>query len=402
MSSKTPLVTTKDGHSYLMPFALVTTLFFLWGFAHSILDVLNKHFQDTFSIGRAESAMVQAVVYGGYFLMALPAGLIISRHGYRAGVLTGLLLYGVGALLFLPGSFIDSFAFYLFSLFIIGCGLTCLETSANPYVTVLGDRAAAERRINLAQSFNGLGWIVGPLVGGLLIFDGEGGNIALPYLIIGAVVLAVAAVFARVRLPEIEETTDATTVNRPLLSYRHFTWGVVALFLYVAAQTGINSFFINYVTEAGVGLTDRTAALALSFGGMGLFVVGRMGGSWLMGYVRPERLLLLFAIGATIAMALVSGGLGWVSIGALFACYLFESIMFPTLFSLALRGLGGHTKRGSSLLIMSIVGGAIAPVVMGVIADASETMADGFIVPLICFIAIGGYALRYTRLYGQP
>ena len=397
-TKKISIFSTSDGRNYLIPFALVTTLFFLWGFAHSILDVLNKHFQDTFEIGRAESALVQAVVYGGYFLMALPAGRLISHYGYRAGVLTGLVLYGIGALLFIPGSHINSFPFFLFSLFVIGCGLTCLETSANPYVTVLGTPSAAERRINLAQSFNGLGWIVGPLVGGLLIFGEDASQIALPYTIIGAVVLVVAAVFSRVRLPEIKDDTTDERAARPLRQHRNFTWGVAVLFLYVAAQTGINSFFINYVTEAGIGIGDRTAALALSFGGMGLFVLGRMGGSWVMNYVRPERLLLIFAVGAALTMALVCGDFGWTSIGALFACYLFESIMFPTIFSLALRGLGAYTKRGSSLLIMSIVGGAIAPVTMGFIADRSASMADGFIIPLICFVAIGAYALRYKRL----
>lgn len=196
MKTSSQLFRTADGRNYLAPFVLVTTLFFLWGFAHSILDVLNKHFQDAFDMTKTRSALVQAVVYGGYFLMALPAGAIIRRFGYRSGVLTGLGLYGIGALLFIPGSRIGSFEFFLFSLFIIGCGLTCLETAANPYVTVLGSAAASERRINIAQSFNGLGWIVGPLVGGLCVFsDGGGGNVALPYAAIGVVVLLVAVIF---------------------------------------------------------------------------------------------------------------------------------------------------------------------------------------------------------------
>ena len=210
MKKKPSLVRLTDGTSLLVPFILITSLFFLWGFAHSILDVLNKHFQDALGITKTKSALVQAVVYGGYFLMALPAGAIIRRWGYRTGVLTGLLLYGVGALLFIPGGSLQSFEFFLFSLFVIGCGLTCLETAANPYVTVLGEPAAAERRINLAQSFNGLGWICGPLVGGWFLFS-EGGeaNISLPYAIIGIVVLLVAVVFSRVRLPEI--TAHAVT-----------------------------------------------------------------------------------------------------------------------------------------------------------------------------------------------
>ena len=296
MKPKIRLVQTADGVNYLVPFVLITTLFFLWGFAHSILDVLNKHFQDALSISKTHSALIQAVVYGGYFLMAMPAGEIIRRHGYRAGVVTGLLLYGIGALMFIPGEQIMSFEFFLLSLFIIGCGLTCLETAANPYVTVLGDKDSAERRINLAQSFNGLGWICGPLVGGLFLFaaDGGSGSIAIPYAIIGILVLLVAIVFSRIHLPEItlaeEPVETANNKQSSLWQHRNFTFGLIALFFYVAAQTGINSFFINYVTEH-ISISAREAALWLSFVGMGLFMAGRMGGSWLMGFIRAERLL---------------------------------------------------------------------------------------------------------------
>ena len=196
------IVRSKDGRSFLLPFILVTSLFFLWGFAHSILDVLNKNFQDVLVISKARSGLVQAMVYGGYFLMAIPAGWIIRRYGYRAGIVTGLLLYGAGALLFIPGGKIMSFPFFLLCLFIIGCGLTCLETSANPYVTVLGDNDSAARRLNLAQSFNGLGWVVGPLVGGMLIL-GDDSNISLPYAVIGTVVIILGIVFSRLKLPSV-------------------------------------------------------------------------------------------------------------------------------------------------------------------------------------------------------
>lgn len=402
MKPKIKLVQTADGVNYLVPFVLITTLFFLWGFAHSILDVLNKHFQDALSISKTHSALVQAVVYGGYFLMAMPAGEIIRRYGYRAGVVTGLLLYGIGALMFIPGERIMSFEFFLLSLFIIGCGLTCLETAANPYVTVLGDKESAERRINLAQSFNGLGWICGPLVGGLFLFsaDGGSGNISIPYAIIGIVVLLVAIVFSRIHLPEIslpEEPTGATTTyeRSSLWKHRNFTFGLIALFFYVAAQTGINSFFINYVTEH-VNISAREAALWLSFVGMGLFMAGRMAGSWVMGFIRAERLLACVSTGAILAMVLVIMGLGNISSGAFFFCFLCESIMFPTIFALAIRGVGEHTKRASSYLIMSIVGGAIAPIIMGYIADTIN-IATGFIVPLLCFIAILAYAIDLQK-----
>ena len=413
------LVTTRDGRNYLVPFLLVTSLFFLWGFAHSILDVLNKFFQNEMHLTKTQSAFIQVVVYGGYFLMALPAGAVIRRWGYRAGVLTGLFLYGIGALLFIPGAKIMSFPFFLFSLFVIGCGLTFLETSANPYVTVLGDAEASEQRINFSQSFNGLGWILGPLAGGWFLFSQENSpNIALPYAIIGLVVLLIGGVFCFVRLPEIKDTVspeevsghqdDPRAENRDLstttvessstlseisiLSRKSaFVFGWIALFLYVAAQTGVNSFFINYATEH-IAITDSMAATLLSFGGMGLFMLGRLGGSWAMGRIRAERLLAILAIIATLAtsaVVLAPGGLGF---AALLVVYLCESIMFPTIFALALRGLGAHTKIASSLLIMSIVGGAVAPLLMGIVADG-HSMALGFIVPLVCFIVIAAYAI---------
>ena len=413
------LVTTRDGRNYLVPFLLVTSLFFLWGFAHSILDVLNKFFQNEMHLTKTQSAFIQVVVYGGYFLMALPAGAVIRRWGYRAGVLTGLFLYGIGALLFIPGAEIMAFPFFLFSLFVIGCGLTFLETSANPYVTVLGDAEASEQRINFSQSFNGLGWILGPLAGGWFLFSQENSpNIALPYAIIGLVVLLIGGVFCFVRLPEIKDTVSpeeesghqddpreenrdlsTTTVEssstlseiRILSRKSAFVFGWVALFLYVAAQTGVNSFFINYATEH-IAITDSMAATLLSFGGMGLFMLGRLGGSWAMGRIRAERLLAILAIIATLAtsaVVLAPGGLGF---AALLVVYLCESIMFPTIFALALRGVGAHTKIASSLLIMSIVGGAVAPLLMGIVADG-HSMALGFVVPLVCFVVIAAYAV---------
>lgn len=401
-NTKPGLFRTADGKNYLWPFVLVTSLFFLWGLAHSILDVLNKHFQETMDgVGKTESALVQAVVYGGYFVMALPAGQIIKRYGYRAGVITGLLLYGIGALLFIPGGQLLSFPFFLFSLFVIGCGLTCLETSANPYVTVLGNAEGAARRINLSQSFNGLGWIVGPLIGGHFAFavGADKGSIAIPYAIIGVVVLCVALVFAQVKLPEVQADgvaqTESAHATDSLWQHRNFVYGLIALFLYVAAQTGINSFFINYVTEHA-SVSNVNASLLLGFGGMGLFMAGRMGGSWLMLRVRAERVLLYCAVGATLAMAVLLSGAGVAGVAAFMLCYLCESIMFPTIFALALKGVGQHTKRASSFLIMSIVGGAIAPVLMGLIADHAS-MAMAFIVPLCCFVVIAAYAARFAR-----
>lgn len=384
---------------FLLPFVLIASLFFFWGFAHSILDILNKHYQDALVISKTRSALVQAMVYGGYFIMAIPAGAIIRKWGYRAGVLTGLILYGIGALLFIPGEMIMSFNFFLVCLFVIGCGLTCLETASNPYIAVLGDEETSASRLNLAQSLNGLGWIVGPLVGGLLVFrgaDGNSGSVALPYTIIGIAVLLIAIVISRVKLPEIKEDTVDITSGESLFHSRTFVFGLVAIFFYVAAQTGINSFFINYVTESQPSVSSRDAALMLSFGGMGLFFVGRLLGSWGMSYIKAGALLLLCALGASACMLVVILGSGIIAVSALVITYLCESIMFPTIFALALRGLdASNTKRGSSYLIMGIVGGAIAPVLMGVLGETN--MAIGFIIPLVCFIFIAAFALHLIR-----
>ncbi len=394
-----------DGRNYAAVFAAIASLFFLWGVAHSILDVLNKHFQDTLVISKARSALVQAMVYGGYFLMALPAGRVIRRWGYRTGIVAGLLLYGIGALMFIPGGRLMSFPFFLLCLFVIGCGLTFLETSANPYVTVLGDKRSAAGRLNLAQSLNGLGWMVGPLLGGLLIL-GEGqesGGIALPYAVIGCVVIMLGVLFSRLRLPQPGTEGRTSTVRKDgpaatsIWRIGTFSCGVVALLLYVAAQTGINSFFINYVLEADPSLSPSTAALMLSFGGMGLFMAGRLGGSFLLKSISPARLMVVCATGATACMAAAIVLDGTAGIAALCITYAFESVMFPTIFSMSLTDIAaGKTETASSYLIMSIVGGAVAPVFMGMLGEAK--MANGFLIPLLCFAAIAAYATFYDRL----
>jgi FHS family L-fucose permease-like MFS transporter len=398
---------------FLIPFILVTSLFFLWGFAHGCIDVLNKHFQELLSMSKMKSAFLQFVFYGGYFLMALPAGLLMQRFGYKRGIIFGLLLFAAGAFLMFPATLIQTFGSFLICLFIIACGLTCLETAANPYTTVLGPPESGERRINFSQSFNGLGWIAGPLVGGALIFSvssrvngNKFASIALPYLLIGTLVLIVAIFFWRVKFPPVkEESQDSKSEAgkakiRDLLKHPHFILAVIAQFLYVAAQTGINSFFINYVTEEMPKINNLQASKILAFGGFGLFWLGRFTGSTLfMRVVRPNRLLAFYAFMNVITMSLVVAGLGWISVIALFATYFFESVMFPTIFALGIKELGPLTKKASSFLVMSIVGGAIIPVIMGRIADVTKMMAPGFIVPLVCFAfilyyGINGYKVR--------
>ena len=396
---------------FLVPFILVTSLFFLWGFAHGCIDVLNKHFQELLSMSKAKSAFIQFVFYGAYFLMAVPAGMLMQKVGYKRGIIIGLLLFAGGAFLMFPATFIQTFGSFLICLFIIACGLTCLETAANPYTTVLGPPDYAERRINFSQSFNGLGWIAGPLVGGILIFSGSGGGnkfstIALPYMLIGTLVLIVALFFWRIKFPPVREEIEVSSSGnagsiRDLLNYPHFILAVVAQFLYVAAQTGVNSFFINYVTEELPTLTNRQASLILGIGGMGLFWLGRFTGSTIfMRIIKPNRLLAFYAIANVLMMALVVAGLGWTSVIALFSTYFFMSVMFPTIFALGIKGLGPLTKRASSFLVMAIVGGALFPLLMGYIADISS-MAMGFIVPLVCFAFVAYYGLSGYKA-GRP
>lgn len=387
---------------YIIPFVLLTSLFFLWGFAHAILDVLNKHFQELLAITKAHSALIQVTMYMGYFVMAIPAGLFINRYGYRRGVVFGLLLYGVGSLLFIPGQNLMSFNFFLFSLFVIGCGLVFLETAANPYVTELGAKETAASRLNFAQSFNGLGCIFAPILAGLVLFSDEeqgvSGNVALPYAIMGVIVLLVGIVFTRVRLPEIKYETEVDESGHrvSLWSHRLFIFGLIALFAYEVGEISINSFFINYVTEQD-WMNARQASLVLSFGGLSLFMAGRFIGSWIMRRVRAEKMLFWCATGTVVSTVLVVLDLGLISFIALLCCYAFEAIMFPTIFALSLKGLGGHTKRASSFLMMSPVGGAVGPLLMGYVADCS-TMSMAFIVPCLGYVVVWLYARRMLQV----
>ncbi len=383
---------------YLVPFVLVTSLFFIWGFARSILDVLNKHFQETMDITIARSSMIQATTYVGYFLMAIPAGLFLTRFGYRKGVVLGLLLFASGALLFIPCSSMGSFNFFLVALFIIGCGLVVLETAANPYITELGDKATGASRLNLAQSFNGLGCIIAPaLVAPLLLGEGSAGNTSIPYTVMGVAVICVALVFCRVKLPEIGGDTTREELNPgrtlgSLLRNRHFMTGVGALFCYEVAEISINSLFINYVTSDG-WLAPRTAAVVLSFGGLGLFMCARIAGSAIMSRVRAEKVLLVCAVMTVLGSLTVTLDLGIVSRIGLFACYAFEAIMFPTIFAISVRGMGSGTKMASSLLMMTPLGGAVGTALMAWVADIAD-MSTSFLVPCIGYCLVLAYSIR--------
>ena len=387
---------------YLLPFVLVTSLFFMWGFARAILDVLNKHFQEAMGISLAHSAMIQVMFYLGYFIMAIPAGLFIARNGYRKGVVFGLLLFGIGSLLFIPGEHFMSFNFFLFSLFVIACGLVFLETAANPYMTELGDRETAASRLNLAQSFNGLGCACAPLLVGMMLFsEGQEANLSFPYMMMGIVVLVVALIFSRVQLPEIvhaEDKVQAETSGskKGVWSNKLFVFGISALFCYEIAEISINSFFINYVVDDG-WMNALDAAKLLSVAGLGLFMCGRFLGSWIMRFVRAEKFLLICAIGTVASTALVVMNLGMVSFVSLILIYLFEAIMFPTIFAICLRGLGNNTKRASSYLMMTPIGGAVGPLMMGAVGDMTS-MSFSFIVPLVSYMVVLAYALKVVRI----
>lgn len=394
---------------YLVPFILITTLFFLWGFARAILDVLNKHFQDSLDISIAQSALIQVTTYLAYFLMAIPAGIFINKFGYRKGVVFGLLLFGIGALLFIPSESVSiyyKFYAFLIALFILGCGLTFLETAANPYSTELGPRETATSRLNLSQTFNGLGSCLAPAIVGGYLFSG--GNITMPYAIMGIVVLVIALIFSRVQLPEIkhnpeeseeEEETEGNNL-RSVCKHKIFIFGLIALLTYEIAEISINSYFINFTTMPHVidGVTQPglmkpvTASMWLS-AALLLFMGGRFIGSIVMVFVKAEKVLLFCAACCIICMGLIFLGPGKLAIYALIANYLFEAIMFPTIFSLALRGMGGLTKTASSILMMTPVGGCFF-LLTGFIAEAHMLLP--FVVPLIGYIVIFFFA--YTLL----
>ena len=380
---------------YVVPFVLITTLFFLWGFARAILDVLNKHFQDELHISITQSSLIQVTTYLGYFLMAIPAGIFISRYGYRRGVVFGLTLFGSGALAFIPG---NTFVAFLGALFVIGCGLTFLETAANPYVTELGPKETASSRLNLSQTFNGMGCFMATLLVGGFLFREDGGNtdVSIPYAIMGVLVLLIALVFTKVELPEItrEEDTETKGGLREVLKNKWFVFGLLALLSYEVAEISINSYFVNFVTGTGwMSKLDASRVVSLA---LVIFMVGRFLGSWIMRRIKAERMLLYCAIGTVVCMLLTMMNLGTLSLIALIANYLCEAIMFPTIFSLAVQDLDSQQKKSAaSLLMMTPIGGC-GFLLMGYLADHTNPFIP-FIIPLIGYAVVLAYAARLNK-----
>lgn len=435
---------TVDGRNLLFTFLLVSSLFLLWGFCNGMIDVMDKHFQEELHLSKAQSAWVQFAHYLGYFLMSLPAGWLAVKLGYKGGIVTGLLIVALGGLWFVPATRINAMALrgvvspntafvaFLAGVCLIATGLTFLETIANPYATVLGDKRFAATRINLAQSCNGVGWIFGPIVGGAFFYSKDISGRAtgsemlyIPYVGVAIVVALLAAVFWFSDIPDIKapdeyEVAEGECASKASVwSHPHFTAAVAAQFFYVAAQAGIFSFFINYMTSevppipaawnhawlpgwfeansrGALAVSDKGASNLASLGFL-LFLIGRFTGARILKRFAASRVLGLYAFINVVASMVVFCRLGWLSVACVFASYFFMSIMFPTIFALGISGLGGRARRASAYIVMAIMGGAILPKLMGWVADEYD-MSRGFIVPAVCFAFVALYGFMWPRL----
>lgn len=406
------------GKKYLVPFILVVSLFFLWGMAHNLDSILIPHLKKACDLNNRQSTLIDTSVFMAYFLMAIPAGMILKKWGYKASMIIGLLVFAIGAFLFVPAANQLSYTTFLVALFIIGCGLTILETSANPYAAVLGDPAKATSRLNLAASFNGLAAMVAPFIGSMFILSGksytqeelaamtdvsrnsyfmeEAASVKMPYIILGVVLLVIAIIFYFVNLPEVKtKSTDGEAKGSffGALRHKHLRWAVIAQFFYVGAQVCVTSFFIRMAQQGG-GFDEKTAAYYLAIYGL-LFTVGRFAGTAILQFISSHKLLSIYAAIAVLLSMVAIFGNGAYVVYALGAIGFFMSIMFPTIFALGIEGIGDDTKPGSSWLIMSIVGGAILPYAMGTLIDLNnDNIQIGYSIPLLCYLIILYFGLR--------
>ena len=396
---------------------LIISLFFLWGFALNLNPILIPHLKKACQLSDTQSAFIDSASYIAYFLLAIPAGKFMKRFGYKGGIVLGLLLFATGAFLFYPAAVTRSYVFFLIALFIIASGLAFLETAANPYITVLGDEKGATQRLNFAQSFNGLASTLAPFLGGMFILSGqtldakaeaamspeqlniylnhEASSVKIPFLIIGAVVLLVAVFLIRTPLPEIKDHEGDSDSSVSLFREKNLMLGVTAQFFYVGAQVCVSSFFIRFSAQVA-GIAEKSAALYLSGALLG-FMTGRFIGTFLMQYISPSKLLAIYSV---INIALIFAAVttnGMTAVYALLGVEFFMSIMFPTIFSLSIRGLGSRMKEGSSLVIMAIVGGAVFPVIMGQVSDMTN-IHTAYIVPAACFAVVLYFALTNLKV----
>lgn len=398
-------------NKYLFPFIMITSLFFMWGFVHNLDPILIPHLKKSFSLSTLQASLVDSAVFIAYFLMALPAGFLMKKYGYKAGIIMGLILFAIGSFLFIPAANTQSYFFFLIALFIIACGLTILETAANPYASLLGPEETSTFRLNFAQSFNGLAATLAPIIGAKIIMTkgnteeelnamtesarqialaSEASSVKMPYFILGSIILVIAIIFVFLKLPEIKETEQKKGEKTGIihaLAHKHLSWAVVTQFFYVGAQVCVFSLFILYATKAA-GIDEQEAAKYAGFGVGMAFMIGRFFGTFLMKFIAPPKLLSIYAAICILLSAAAMTVTGMIAIYIVIGIAFFMSIMFPSIFSLGIRDLGKDTKFGSSLIIMSIVGGAILPLGMGHIADLTHNIQLGYVVPLICFVVV--------------
>jgi MFS transporter, FHS family, L-fucose permease len=395
---------------FIITLVFVTSLFMFWGIAITMADVLNKHFQGVLHLEKSQSAFVQFAVFGAYAVMGIPAGLFMKRFGYKNGVLLGLSLFALGAFLFYPAANNSSFVFFGVALFIVGCGLSTLETVAHPFVASLGDQRTSDLRINFAQSFNAVGAILGPVIGAYFLLGGqEKGSADLTsvkhlYVVLGSVIALVAILFSFVKVPQTTDphvAVDEAAVNadiapeKKLFEHRHFVWAVISQFFNVAAQAGTWAFFINYAHEK-MGFSDVKAGYYMGLF-MGMMLAGRFIGTFLMRMIAPNKLLAVFALSNILMCVIVAQGLGWLSFAALLMINFFFSIMFPTIFSLGLKNLGARTQQASSFISMGVVGGAFFPLIMGQIAN--HDIAAAYYLPIICYAVIFLFGYKFYAVH---
>ncbi len=409
-------------NKYLVPFALVTTLFFLWAFLHNLNPILIPHLKKACELSDTQSSFVDFPIYLAYCVIAIPAGLFMHKYGYKKGILFGLMLYALGALLFIPAASERSFPFFVFALFVSGSGAAFLETVGNPYIANLGEPGKSEQRLNLAQSFNGLGAMVAPLIGAKFILSGiehtpaeiatmrangtlqaylqsEANTVKPPYLVIASVVILVIICFVFTKLPEIKEpdaNAHGTQFSLKVLRFPHVKWAALGEFFYVGSQVGLGSFFVKY-SRYVADIPEREAGEKW-FIAMAGFMVGRFLGTFIMGYIKPARLLTLYAVINVVLVAVGVLARGHIAVYAIMATPFFMSIMFPTIFALGIKDLGEETKMAASFLVMAIIGGAVAPLIMGAISDATGSIQIAYIVPLICFAYILFFAVKGHRI----
>jgi MFS transporter, FHS family, L-fucose permease len=399
---KIPLTTSK----YIPTFIFVTSLFMLWGIAMSMGDVLNRHFQKVLSVSLAQSGLVQFSIFGAYAVMGIPAGLFMKKYGYKYGVLLGLILFSFGAFLFIPAASSESFSFFRIALFILACGMATLEAVAHPFTAALGHESNSEQRLNFSQTFNAVGTIIGPILGGFFILgDVLTGNtqadlfsVKMLYAAIGATVFIVALAFWFVKVPPLQEARNNVSSQRSygeLFRFRHFRWAAIAQFFNVAAQGGTWAFFINYAIKYMPGMTDQQAAFYFSLS-MGMMLLGRIIGTYLMTFIAPNKLLAIFCVGSITMCLIISQHIGWLSFACLIGLQFTFSIMFPTIFGLGMKNLNDLREKAASVIVMGVVGGAVLPPIMGYMADKTN-VAQAYLLPIICYVMIFIFAVKFYK-----